>query len=218
MFANDATDDNNYDQPEDGLGIAVGLGTKQFLSYLDWAALRPMTEFEYEKACRGPLNPVPNEYSWGTTDIRGFNAYSVNNRFMANETLSGTGLGMANVGTGVNYRVGIAATATSNRLNAGATYYGIMEMTGGQYERTVGRHDNDCSIFTGLHGDGNLTSDAFSNVTGWGEQIIGARGASWRRWEGANISSRAFSIWGVPGGTQHEEWGADFGGRGVRSY
>ena len=30
--------------------------------YLKWAALRPMDELEFEKACRGPLYPVPNEY------------------------------------------------------------------------------------------------------------------------------------------------------------
>jgi hypothetical protein len=28
-----------------------------------------MTELEYEKACRGPLMPVANEYAWGTTTI-----------------------------------------------------------------------------------------------------------------------------------------------------
>lgn len=32
-----------------------------------WAGLRPMTEMEYEKACRGPLPAVPNEYAWGST-------------------------------------------------------------------------------------------------------------------------------------------------------
>jgi formylglycine-generating enzyme required for sulfatase activity len=34
-----------------------------------WAGLRPMTELEYEKACRGPLEPVPNEFAWGTARI-----------------------------------------------------------------------------------------------------------------------------------------------------
>ena len=36
-------------------------------SYLDWSALRPFTELEYEKAARGPASPVPNEYAWGNT-------------------------------------------------------------------------------------------------------------------------------------------------------
>ena len=38
-------------------------------AYADWAALRPMTELEYEKACRGPNNPVLGEYAWGNTSI-----------------------------------------------------------------------------------------------------------------------------------------------------
>jgi len=50
--------------------VACGyLSKEDILSYLDWAALRPMTELEYEKAARGPSNPVPNEYAWGNTRI-----------------------------------------------------------------------------------------------------------------------------------------------------
>jgi hypothetical protein len=30
-----------------------------------------MTELEYEKACRGPLRPVPDEFAWGTAGIVG---------------------------------------------------------------------------------------------------------------------------------------------------
>ena len=39
------------------------------LAYLDWSGLRPMTEFEFEKACRGPVAPVQGEYAWGTADV-----------------------------------------------------------------------------------------------------------------------------------------------------
>ena len=38
-------------------------------AWADWARLRPMTELEYEKAARGPADPVPNEYAWGSTRI-----------------------------------------------------------------------------------------------------------------------------------------------------
>ncbi len=54
----------------DNKWVACGrLSKKDMMSYLDWAALRPMTELEYEKAARGPSNPVPNEYAWGNTRI-----------------------------------------------------------------------------------------------------------------------------------------------------
>ncbi|MCS7153885.1 MAG: hypothetical protein NZ989_08070, partial [Bacteroidia bacterium] len=39
------------------------LSYTDLLSYLDWAGLSPMTEFEYEKACRGPNIPIAGEYA-----------------------------------------------------------------------------------------------------------------------------------------------------------
>jgi len=38
-------------------------------AYADWAGLRPFSETEFEKACRGPLAPVLNEFAWGTTSF-----------------------------------------------------------------------------------------------------------------------------------------------------
>ena len=35
-------------------------------AYLDWSSLRPMTELEFEKSCRGTAAAVPNELAWGT--------------------------------------------------------------------------------------------------------------------------------------------------------
>jgi formylglycine-generating enzyme required for sulfatase activity len=220
VFANDATNDNNFDQEDDALGFAVGLGTKQFLSFLDWAALRPMTEFEFEKACRGPISPVVNEYAWGTTDFLGFNNKSITDRFKSTEVLVGTGLGMGNVSTNMNYRVGIAATATSSRVNAGATYYGILDMTGGMAERVVGYNGADYSTFRATnHGDGNITSESFSDVTGWTELMIGTRGSSWN-WQqgGASISNRSGNHHTRPstGNYNDPDW-INWGGRGVRT-
>ena len=127
---------------------------------------------------------------------------------------------MGNIQTNVNYRVGIAATATSNRVKAGATFYGILDMSGGMLECVVGFTNQDYSTFTTQNGDGNLDLLGFSNVTGWSENIIGARGASWRRDQNSRqISSRGFNHhWQPNRGTNDEgEW-TDFGGRGVRSY
>ncbi len=38
-------------------------------AYADWAGLRPMTEFEFEKACRGIELAAPGEYAWGNNDL-----------------------------------------------------------------------------------------------------------------------------------------------------
>ena len=37
------------------------------IAFAAWARLRPMTEFEYTKACRGPSEPVAGDYPWGTS-------------------------------------------------------------------------------------------------------------------------------------------------------
>ena len=54
-------------------------------SYLDWSGLRPMTEFEYEKACRGTLNPVAYEYPWGNNSSLNMVYGANNNTNLANE-------------------------------------------------------------------------------------------------------------------------------------
>ena len=52
----------------DNQWVACGFLSKEdMMAYLDWAALRPSSELEFEKAARGPSNPVPNEYAWGNT-------------------------------------------------------------------------------------------------------------------------------------------------------
>jgi len=234
VFANDATNDNVFDQENDGLGLAVGLGTNQFLSYLDWAALRPMTEFEFEKACRGPIYPVSGEYAWGTADYTSFASFSIVNRFTSTEVLSGVGLGMGNVRTDQNYRVGIAATATSNRVQAGATYYGILDMTGSMGERVVGFNNQDYSGYrSDYHGDGNLNSNLVNepnsdpnnpnkslfNVTGWFQNMIGSRGYSWNQeYGGFTIANRGYNHHGRPslGNYNQPDWN-NYGGRGVRT-
>jgi hypothetical protein len=43
--------------------------TMDEINYAGWAGLRPMTELEFEKACRGPVRPVPDEYAWGSRSV-----------------------------------------------------------------------------------------------------------------------------------------------------
>ncbi|MEI7837680.1 MAG: SUMF1/EgtB/PvdO family nonheme iron enzyme [Planctomycetota bacterium] len=43
--------------------------TRDEIDYAGWAGLRPMTELEYEKACRGPVRSVPDEYAWGNKNV-----------------------------------------------------------------------------------------------------------------------------------------------------
>jgi formylglycine-generating enzyme required for sulfatase activity len=46
---------------------ATDLSWDDAAAFADWAALRPMTELEFEKAARGPEAAVAGEFAWGST-------------------------------------------------------------------------------------------------------------------------------------------------------
>jgi formylglycine-generating enzyme required for sulfatase activity len=132
---------------------------------LDWAGLRPMTEFEYEKACRGPLNPVAYEYPWGSTTINYMN--NGNNSATAAYAVA-DGYCHGGGWNGGPIRSGFAAGAATNRSQAGATYYGILDMAGQVYEQCIGGGNGyNYSTFTTVNGDGVLTANGAANVANW---------------------------------------------------
>ena len=67
-------------------------------AYLDWAALRPMTELEFEKACRGPNRPVAGEYAWGDTNL--VEVKGISNEGQTNEVPSNSNANCAASGKG----------------------------------------------------------------------------------------------------------------------
>lgn len=214
VYGCDATDDNNWNQANDGLEVPVCLRTQNLLAFLDWAALRPMTEFEFEKACRGPVYPVPNEYAWGTTDQS--SDYTIVNQFQTNEYSSTAPLGLSNMGGGGSelHRAGIEATSTSDRVHAGASYYGILNLTGSTSERCVGGWGYDYSGFTAINGNGNITNQGTTNIIGWpiGEYNYVFRGGSLTYW-GKNSSRDVHGDWNYS-----DPYAFAQGGRGVRSF
>ena len=144
---------------------ALGFNQLNMLAWLDWAAVRPMTELEYEKACRGGGNtPSPLEFAWGNTTISPINTPS--NVGTATETWAA---GNANYSGGPAFpmRNGALATATSNRTQSGATFYGIMEMSGNVKELAIYAGNAAGRTYTGLHGDGILNASAEANTPNW---------------------------------------------------
>jgi formylglycine-generating enzyme required for sulfatase activity len=193
-------------------------------AYLDWSALRPMTELEFEKACRGTLPSVLNEFAWGTAEIASA-PYTMEQHATENEGISfnyNTSAGNANnsltVGfTGGPMRVGIFAANPSNtsRITAGATYYGIMEMSGNLYEQAVTAGNSTGRLFRNVHGDGFLDATGNHNASSWpGVNGLGAgvRGGSWLLLpQGLYVSQRYFAA-DAPATRQRGN-----GGRGVRT-
>lgn len=154
-------------------------------AYADWAALRPMTELEFEKAARGNQSAVGEEYAWGTTSI--FEATTITGSETGAETVNGNCNYIGNVFTGGDggsgpLRCGIFATGSSDRSAAGASYYGVMELSGNLWEILVTVGNAAGRNFTGLHGDGSLDSSGNANTANWpGTNAVGAgfRGGSW---------------------------------------
>ncbi len=140
-------------------------------AFADWAALRPMSELEYEKIARGPLYPVDGEYSWGSTVVSFVDINGVGDE-LGTENLdvgksptpaanySNTAFAGGDTGTGP-WRVGIVSGAPPeltlyDRANNGMGYYGNADLTGNVWERAVTVGNSAGRNFAGTHGDGKL--------------------------------------------------------------
>lgn len=221
VYACDATAgvENNVD---DGQNIAMNyLSWGDLSAYLDWAALRPMTELEFEKVCRGTAPRVAGEYIWGTTTINPFYSNTLTNGYKANEgyatVINGAcvyGLGSSSPSYGP-VRCGIFATGSSGRASAGASYYGAMEMGGNLWERVITTANATGTAFTGVLGDGTLTVLGESNQTNWPSPAtaigVGNRGGDYINTAVYVRTSDRSSV-GTPDAARE----INFGGRGVR--
>ena len=210
-------------------------------AYADWACLRPMTELEFEKACRGrksatdsaAANVVANEYAWGDATVC-YHTYTLSNDWTAREAIidQPTWAGNCNysdnnAAVGGPLRCGIFATSSTSRQTSGASYYGIMELSGNLWEKCVSIGVTEGRSFNGtyhgngvLAGDGNATGSEVSTWPGYsGGEIsmasttgVGNRGGDYNDWYGCCwVSDRSVSSGIVTYRYQ------TYGGRCVRS-
>ncbi len=190
------------------------------IAYADWAGLRPMTELEFEKASRGPLAPVADEYAWGNTGITV--AGTISGTENGTETISTAGANCnfgsptfsgGDAGQGP-LRNGIFATGSSTRSSAGASYFGSMEMSGNLWEQVVTVGNSGGRAFTGNNGDGTLDASGDANVANWPTSSgSGLRGGSFNT-SGATckVADRSSAA------TSATSRNADVGFRCVRSF
>lgn len=189
---------NHYATPEYPARAMDYANWADMAAYLDWSGLRPMSELEYEKACRGPLTPVVYEYAWGNNSwyLEGY--FTLENEGTDEELIvGGLGVNTGNAnsvsiyqGSSGPLRCGIFAASAVNktRQETGASYYGIMELSGNCYERVVSTGNSQSRDFSGLHGDGNVTSTgnaSFSLLLNWG--FVSAIGIGFKN---AEVSQR----------------------------
>ena len=132
IFANNLNHNDVYSEDGDGKTIACNyLSPSDMVAYCSWAGLRPMSELEYEKACRSsyPEQPIKGEYAWHENGIAG-RLNVVSNNGMRNER---SNTANANVNAGNHFgpvRCGLFATGSSTQQSAGATFWGGMELSG----------------------------------------------------------------------------------------
>ncbi|MDD5226658.1 MAG: SUMF1/EgtB/PvdO family nonheme iron enzyme [Candidatus Omnitrophica bacterium] len=164
VFGCDLNDNDVLNEAGDGEWIAMNyLSWMDLCAYADWAALRPMTELEFEKVARGSLYPVTNEYVWGDASLVQAQG-AISNSGQTNEVAANTGNGLANYdGAGTDtlgpLRSGFAATSsTTVRLTSGGSFYGVMDLSGNLWERVVTIGNSSGRGFSWTHGDGDLTT------------------------------------------------------------
>src|SRR3989339_426945 len=174
----------------------------------DWAGLRPITELEYEKASRGPKEAIVNELAWGvsmdSTDIGRVQTFDCADGSGFEKKVPQAGVVNTCMGGGIApFDVGKKLVpdnpgfegpvsgevfentqheGISERINTGASYYGVRNLSGNLWERCVTMGHEVGRGFDGQHGDGVLSEDGFSNVANWPDQDgagAGNRGGVW---------------------------------------
>ena len=172
-FKMDYNGNRIYNETGDGANIACNyLSGYDVLAYLDWAALRPLTEFEFEKMARGPHAGsfgYTQQKAWGNaiiTEVTG-----ITNPGSPDERASNSGEGICvynnNGSVGGPLRCGFAATPTTqDRYHCGASYYGIYELSGNVAEpyMSIARGTTYDDNFQGESGDG-LIDPVSGNAT-----------------------------------------------------
>ena len=194
---------------------AAGYTSMQdMMAYFDWAGLRPMTEMEFEKAARGPVYPVADEFAWGNANVAEAQ-YDIENFGQPDERVAPGTLNNLGVRGNATYldtnpsdraekgplRCGVYAGSTaeinvSDRVSSGAGYYGNMELSGNQWEGVITIVDADGRAFTNTHGDGEIGTDGYANVPTWPTDVngVGIRGGrSDNHRDFMRISDRSYS-------------------------
>ncbi|NND72958.1 MAG: SUMF1/EgtB/PvdO family nonheme iron enzyme [Rhodothermales bacterium] len=177
------------------------------LAFADWAALRPMTELEFEKASRGPEKPIEGAFPWGTADR----------------------LEIARIVTQDGDTVTLGEVDEANRSDEtraryGASYYWVMDLAGSVWERVITIGSEDGRTFAGSHGDGNTSYRGDADNADWPHTYSGKEGHGYRGggFYGDGVLAHEFNPYSPVSFRRYGGWsGADphraYGFRAVRT-
>lgn len=173
VFVNNLTNDanNEFAQPDDGQTIACNyLSPADMLAYADWCGLRPLSEMEYEKMARPPYPEIPILREWAGGDP----AYlvkpvsnSLSQARTSEERMNSLNSKQVNVNAGGALegptRVGCMAVGSQSRTDAGAGFWGCLDLSGNlseiYYACTNGAGRNFSDILAS-HGNGALVANS----------------------------------------------------------
>ena len=125
--------------------------TERLFAYADWSGVRPMSCLEFNKASYGPLQPVSINYFGNSCCNHGYVAWGSSNSGPDNFATTAT-------------EVGYADSPNSTKASAGASYFGILELTGSALEPVVRLISTS---FTSSNGNGVLSSSGTSDIVSW---------------------------------------------------
>jgi formylglycine-generating enzyme required for sulfatase activity len=203
-----SVNESDWNREDNGGNIACNfLSWEDMLAYADWAGLRPQTELEFEKACRGIKQQIRfSEFAWGNSMANYI--IRVNNLWFQNENKATEIAVKMPVATdwfdGYNalktgeapwvMRVGAFAKDSTGRIASGAGYYGNMNMSDNVWDRCVSVESAEGRTFTGVHGNGMLSTVLVgeSDVTGWNRSYLASilRGFEISNRTATNINGR----------------------------
>ncbi len=246
IYGCDANNNNIFDESADGEFVACNfLLWQDVAAFLDWSGLAPMSEIQYERMCRGSSSAGANaailgEFAWGSTSIANA-TYTIGGLGSANEIVTNLSPNIGNAVYANTFttplRSGIFANATSTRTTSGATFYGIMEMSGNLQEYCISIGNvagRSCEYVPNGNGalsplgnaqlplggagywpgmDGNITLSSAQSCTSFCEvnSVAGIR----LRGGGNSNASSVLSVSDRSSTFQPTARGADRGGRGV---
>ncbi len=119
-------------------------------AFADWAGLRPMTELEFEKACRGSGKPIPHEFPWGTGSKERLARFVD----LDDELKNAAGLDESML-------------SDANRDMFGASHWWVMDLAGSLWERVVSIGHPNGRAFKGTHGDGRPGYYGYATNEDW---------------------------------------------------